>query len=174
MTMSRDSISRRSFLAVAAAPLVSAAPPAKRIPVGLELYSVRNELKQDLMGTVRAVAKAGYECVEFYSPYFDWTPGYAKDVRKLLDDLGIRCFSTHNNASSLAPENLSRAIELNQTIGSKLIVMASAGKVANLDGWKAVAERLNHGARHVRRARQTVVVERFEDDGPGGIRRLRR
>lgn len=149
--ISRDSFSRRSFLALAgAAPLASAAARAKHIPIGIELYSVRNELKEDLMGTVRAVAKMGYEGVEFYSPYFEWTAGYAKEVRKLLDDLGIRCYSTHNSAKSFTPENLPRAIELNQTIGSKYIVMASAGKVENLDGWKAVAERLNEAADKLR------------------------
>jgi sugar phosphate isomerase/epimerase len=145
--MAPKSVSRRSFLAVAAAaPLASAAPQGKRIPVGLELYSVREELKQDLMGTVRGVAKMGYEVVEFYAPYFRWTDAYAKDVRKLLDDLGIRCLSTHNDSQSFTPENLSRAIELNQIIGSKFIVMASAGKVQGLDGWKTVAERLNQAA----------------------------
>ena len=144
---SPHSISRRSFLAVsAAASVVAASSQGKRIPVGLELYSVREELKQDLMGTVRAVAKIGYEVVEFYSPYFRWTDDYAKDVRKLLDDLGIRCLSTHNDSQSFKPESLSRAIELNQIIGSKLIVMASPGKVEGMDGWKAVADRLNQAA----------------------------
>src|SRR2546423_14032054 len=98
------------------------------------------------MGTVRGVAKMGYEDVEFYSPYFEWTPAYAKDVRKLLDDLGIRCFSTHNSATSLTSENLPHAIELNQIIGSKSIVMASAGRVQGLDGWKTVAETLDRAA----------------------------
>jgi sugar phosphate isomerase/epimerase len=145
--MARESVSRRSFLALAAAaPLASAATQGKRIPVGLELYSVREELKQDLMGTVRAVAKLGYEVVEFYAPYFRWTDAYAKDVRKLLDDLGVRCLSTHNDSQSFTPENLPRAIELNQIIGSKFIVMASAGKVQGLDGWKGVAERLDQAA----------------------------
>jgi hypothetical protein len=65
---------RRSFLAASiAAPLALAAraaarPPASKVPVGLELYSVRDVLKEDLMGTVTAVAKMGYEVVEFYSP----------------------------------------------------------------------------------------------------------
>jgi sugar phosphate isomerase/epimerase len=145
--MARKSVSRRSFLALAAAtPLASAAPQGKRIPIGLELYSVREELKQNLMGTVRDVAKMGYEAVEFYAPYFRWTDAYAKDVRKLLDDLGIRCLSTHNDSQSFTPENLPRAMELNQIIGSKLIVMASAGRVQGLDGWKAVAGRLNQAA----------------------------
>lgn len=140
-------LSRRSFLALTTVMRIpSHASKDKHIPVGLELYSVREELKQDLMGTVRSVAKMGYEDVEFYSPYFDWTVNYAKQVRNLLDDLGIRCLSTHNDAGAFNPENLSRAIELNQIIGSKFIVMASAGSVRGLDGWKKVAERLNRAA----------------------------
>ncbi len=91
------------------------------------------------MGTVVAVAKMGYEGVEFYAPYFDWTPGYAKQVRKVLDDSGIRCFSTHNGAKSFTDENLPHAIEINQIIGSKFIIMASAGPVQGIDGWKKVA-----------------------------------
>ena len=114
----------------------------KDVPVGLELYSVRTELQKDLKGTVTAVAKAGYQVVEFYSPYLDWTPDTAKDVRKLLDDLGIKCHSTHNNGPSFTDDGLKKAIELNQIIGSKYIIMASAGKVTGVDGWKAVGDRL--------------------------------
>ena len=141
--------SRRAFLAASAASLACAANK-KAIPVGLELFSVRTELKQDLMATVRAVAKMGYDGVEFFSPYFDWTPQYAKDVRKLLDDTGIRCFSTHNGPKSFTAEGLPRAIELNQTIGSKLIIMASAGRVQGLDGWKTVAGTLSHAAEELK------------------------
>jgi len=133
-------ITRRSFVALAGTAL--AAPPRKHVPIGLELYSVRDELKADLMGTVRAVAQMGYECVEFYSPYYDWTPDYAKQVRKLLDELKIRCHSTHNSFRGLTAEGLPKAIELNQIIGSKHIVMASPGRIENLDSWKRVAETL--------------------------------
>src|SRR5215510_13269416 len=144
---SHNSISRRSFLALAgAAPLTFAAAKPKHVPIGLELYSVRDELAKDLMSTVRAVAKMGYEVVEFFSPYYQWTTDYAKEVRKLLDDLNIRCLSTHNSANVFTPEGLQKAIDLNQIIGSKSIVMASAGKVEGLDGWKGVAERLMQAA----------------------------
>jgi len=125
---------------------MSAAIRGQRIPVGLELYSVRDQLKEDLPGTLRAVAKMGYEGVEFFAPYFDWTPDYAKEVKRLLDELHLRCLSTHNSARSFAPDNLGRAIELNQALGSKFIIMASAGRVEGLDGWKAVAENLNRAA----------------------------
>ena len=124
----------------------SALPRAKRLPIGLELYSVLDELAKDLMGTVRAVAKQGYEVVEFYSPYFQWTPEYARDVRKLLDELNIKCLSTHNNRSGLEGDGLKKAIELNQIIGSKTIVMASAGRTETRDDWKIVAETLTHAA----------------------------
>jgi sugar phosphate isomerase/epimerase len=114
----------------------------KDVPVGLELYSVRNELMKDLKGTVTAVARMGYTVVEFYAPYFEWTPEAAKDVRKLLDDLGIQCRSTHNGPASFTAEGLKKAIELNRTIGSKYIIMSSAGRVEGLDGWKALADRM--------------------------------
>jgi sugar phosphate isomerase/epimerase len=144
---SLSSISRRSFLALAgAAPLAIAASKVKQVPVGLELYSVRDELAKDLMGTVRAVAKMGYKVVEFYSPYYQWTADYAKEVRKLLDDLKIRCLSTHNSSDALAPEGIQKAIELNQILGAKYIVMASAGRVEGIDGWKGVAERLTQAS----------------------------
>jgi sugar phosphate isomerase/epimerase len=146
-----DSISRRSFLALAAAaPLAFGAQRSKQIPVGIELFSVRDELAKDLMGTVRAVAKMGYEVVEFFSPYYQWTPEYAKEVRKLLDDLGIRCLSTHNGANVFAPDALGKAIELNKILGAKYIVMASPGRVAGPDGWKGVADRLSQAAEKLR------------------------
>jgi sugar phosphate isomerase/epimerase len=149
--MAQQRVSRRSLLigagaAAAAGAFQTRAAAAKRLPVGLELYSVRDQLAKDLMGTVRAVAGMGYEVVEFYSPYFQWTPEYARDVRKLLDELNVRCLSTHNGRNALEPEGLKKAIELNQILGSKTIVMASPGRAQTQDDWKQVAEILTHAA----------------------------
>jgi sugar phosphate isomerase/epimerase len=116
---------------------------SKHIPIGLELYSVRADLQKDLMGTVRGVAQMGYECVEFYAPYYDWTIDYAKQVRNELDTLGIHCYSTHNSPDSFQPDGIAKAVELNQALGSRYIVLASPGDVADLDGWKRVADLLN-------------------------------
>jgi sugar phosphate isomerase/epimerase len=171
--MSFHSISRRSFLAAAAAaPLATAVAQqhktGTKVPVGLELYSVRNELGKDLSGTVTAVAKMGYQVVEFYSPYFSWTPAEAKEVRKLLDDLGIKCNSTHNGPNAFGGDGIAKAIELNNIIGAKYVVMASAGRVNGLDGWKGVADTLSaasekfrpaglHGGYHNHQAEFTPV-----------------
>src|ERR1044072_4661852 len=101
MTPNPASMSRRRFVstagaAVIAAPMFAQAAsaastekisPATRSPdgagkkpyIGLELYSVRGELQRDLPGTLRAVAKMGYQVAEFFSPYVSWTFAYAKD-----------------------------------------------------------------------------------------------
>jgi sugar phosphate isomerase/epimerase len=121
-------------------------------PVGLELYSVRDALMKDLTGTVRAVAKMGYQVVEFYSPYYSWTPQAATDIRKLMDDLGIRCPSTHNDSRAFTPDGLAKAIELNQILGSRYVVLAGPGQVTGLDGWKSVSDRLNAAAETLKAA----------------------
>jgi sugar phosphate isomerase/epimerase len=157
----RVSLSRRNFLAISAAiPAAiaarvsvngSAAEPAtpepagtRKRPIGLELYSVRGELARDLPNTLKTVAKFGYEAVEFYSPYFKWKPAYAKDVRTQMEDLGLRCYSTHNGFESFTPgDNLAHAIELNQILGTRYLVLASApGGTKGVDGWKNLCEKL--------------------------------
>lgn len=157
-----DPISRRNFLAVSAVvpsamvagsfgrgALAAEAEPAapasaKKYPIGLELYSVRTELARDLPNTLRNVSKIGYEVVEFFAPYYDWSLPYAKTVRSQMDDLGLRCYSTHNHIESFTPgEKMAKAIELNQILGSKLLVMASAPqKTEGLESWKSLCGQL--------------------------------
>jgi len=153
--MASASFSRRSFLstgvstalAVSAASSLTAAAKGKKIPLGLELYSVRDVLEKDLMGTVRTVAKQGWEVFEFYSSYFSWTTDYAKQVRALLDEVGVKCLSTHNGAESFDGAGIQKAIDLNSILGSKTIVLAHPGKtITTVDGWKEVAAKLNAGA----------------------------
>jgi sugar phosphate isomerase/epimerase len=155
------SLSRRNFLAIsgvipaaiavqfstsdsAAEPATPEPAGAKKYPIGLELYSVRGELGRDLPNTLKTVAKFGYEVVEFYSPYFKWTPPYTKDVRAQMDDLGLRCYSTHNGFESFTPgEKIAHAIELNQILGTRYVVLASApGRNSGVDGWKKLCEQL--------------------------------
>jgi sugar phosphate isomerase/epimerase len=142
--MPRHPLSRRSFLAFSAMLPLALSPRARAsIPVGLELYSVRNELKKDPEATVRAVAQMGFQGVEFYAPYFEWSETQTKEMRKLLDDLGIRCFSTHNDSSYLGKEKIGRARDMNLLLGSKYVVLAWSDPKPGLDGWKQVADSLN-------------------------------
>ena len=154
--MTSSFLSRRSFLALSAMlPWALRARASAPIPVGLELYSVREALKRDPAGTVRAVAQMGYECVEFYAPYFDWNENETKQMKKLMDDLGIHCFSTHNDAVSFKSENLERARDRNLILGSKYIVLSSSAEKTTLDAWKELADSLN------------VIADKLE---PSGLR----
>jgi len=158
-------LTRRSFLAFSAAlPWAFAANSDRKVPIGLELYSVREALKQDLEGTVRAVAKLGYECVEFYAPYFDWTASQAKQMRKLLDDLGVRCFSTHNDQSYFGADKIAHARELNSILGAKYVVMASSRPKPGLDGWKEIADQLNSAAEQLASAGLTPGYHNHEPE----------
>src|SRR5947199_318657 len=134
--MAPGPLSRRSFLAFAAMlPWAFNSRKSGKIPVGLELYSVREELKKDPEGTVRAVAQMGYQCVEFYAPYFDWTENQTKQMRKVLDDLNVRCYSTHNDQAYFARDKINRARDLNLILGTKYVVWAYSEAKGNLDAW---------------------------------------
>jgi sugar phosphate isomerase/epimerase len=156
--MKTHCLSRRSFLAaLGTAPLVPAALAAelrarKKIPIGIQMYSVRDDEKRDLMGTLKGLREMGYECVEFWAPYFDWTTERAKEVRKQLDDLGLRCYSNHTGVKHFADEHLPHVIELNHILGSRYVVMAHAGPQANLDGWRRTADVLATTAPKLRQA----------------------
>ena len=140
-------VSRRAFIAISATlPWALQARAAGSIPIGLELYSVREELKKDPEATVRAVGQMGYQCVEFYAPYFEWSEAQTKQTRKILDELGIHCFSTHNDSSYLTAENISKARDMNLILGCKYVVMSSSKPKPGLDGWKEIADSLNFAA----------------------------
>ncbi len=145
-------VSRRFFLGVSAAlpwalrGIASGLAKPSSIPVGLELYSVRDELQKDPEGTVRAVAQMGYQAVEFYAPYYDWDHAQAKQMRKLLDELGIHCYSTHNNEDFFSPAKIEHARDLNLILGSRYMVQAWSDPKPNPDDWKKVAENLNAAA----------------------------
>ncbi|MBQ7384237.1 MAG: sugar phosphate isomerase/epimerase [Clostridia bacterium] len=61
------------------------------LPVAVQVYSVRNEAKSDLLGTLRKIKEMGYDGVEFAGLY-----GYAPaDIKKMCDELGLVPISAH-------------------------------------------------------------------------------
>jgi sugar phosphate isomerase/epimerase len=99
-------------------------PARKRIPVGLQLYSVRADGKKDLPGVLRAVAAMGYDGVEF-AGYYDRT---AEELRKLLDDNKLKCCGTHTALDTLADEAFEKTVAFNKTIGNCYLIVPSLPK----------------------------------------------
>ena len=111
------------------------------LPMGLQLYSIREECARDLPGSLKAVRKMGYDGVEFAGYY-----GYsATDLRRMLDDNGLKCCGTHTGFTSLLDDELPRTIEYNQTLGNPyLIVPALPEKYRDSNAaWIKVAQQFN-------------------------------
>ncbi len=157
--------SRRAFLktsgALAAASLIGAdrlAAPSK-LPVGLQLYSVRNLLPKDFQGTLNQLSTAGYKEVEA-AGYFDKT---AADFGNSLQKAGLKCISTHHTLTQLKTQ-LDQLIEYGQALGLEYIICSWAGVhrdpnrtgELNLDDWRYVADQFNAIGQKVKSAGMTV------------------
>lgn len=94
------------------------------IPIGLQLYSVREDCKRDLPGTLAAVAKMGYDGVEF-AGYHDRP---ADELRRMLDDLGLACCGTHIGMATLLGDELEPTIEFNRMLGNRYLILPSMPK----------------------------------------------
>jgi len=124
---------------------------AKTYPIGLEMFSVRREQQRDQLATLTAVSKMGYQVVEFFAPYLGWTIPHAKEVRTQLDDLGLRCYSTHNPSSALLnAETMAKAIEINQVLGARHIIMASPPpNTSSAEDWTRVSGQLTEASKQL-------------------------
>jgi sugar phosphate isomerase/epimerase len=108
--------------------------------IGLQLYTVRRELKQDFEGTLRKVAALGITEVEF-TDYFGQKP---EQIKKLLKSLKITSPSAHISTETLR-KGLSQAIEDAKTIGHQYLVLGwlPEEERKSLDDYKRLVELIN-------------------------------
>ena len=121
--------SRRNFLKISAGTAalcaagfelpVWAEPNAKKIPLALQLYSLRDDAPKDLPGIIEQVAKMGYQGVEF-AGYHGRT---AKELRKILDGNGLKCCGTHTGLNTITGDALKGTVEFNATLGNKFLIV---------------------------------------------------
>lgn len=90
-----------------------------KIPIGLQLYSVREDCAKDLPGVLKAVAKMGYVGVEF-AGYHGHTP---KDLKMMLDDLGLQCCGAHVGIQALQGDELAKSIAFHRTLGNRFLIV---------------------------------------------------
>lgn len=88
--------------------------------IALQLYTVRETLKKDFVGTLEEVAKIGYRGVELAGNMGGHT---AKELRRLLDDLGIQVVSGHVGMDALG-NGLERLLEDYVTLGAGYVGVA--------------------------------------------------
>ena len=160
-------ISRRTFLkeSVAAVALSASSQnlvplhaASLALPLGLQLYSVRDLLPKDYDGTLRHIASLGYREVEA-AGFYDHT---AAQVKKSMQDAGLHCVSAHYPYGQLAP-NLDQVLQYAHDLGLEYIICSSPGakdssrpagahKVLALDDWRWNADQFNRIGEKVKKA----------------------
>jgi sugar phosphate isomerase/epimerase len=125
MNISRRDLLKRgagaaAFCLTGGAKLAHAKPRDKKIPIGLQLYSVRHACQKDLPPVLEAVAKMGYAGVEF-AGYYGRT---ADELRKLLDQNGLKCCGTHIRLDTLQGDALAGTVEFNKTLGNPYLIVS--------------------------------------------------
>jgi sugar phosphate isomerase/epimerase len=165
-------------------PLIHAQPARWADRLGLQVYTVRDQLAKDFEGTLAKVAQAGYKEVELFGSLGDRS---AKEVRAILDRVGLEASSTH---IAVAPgEDLDRQLDDYATIGHRYTAVRigparsgpgsapsgprPAAPPNTVDRWKRQAEALNQVGlagkkRGIRALLHNHVIE-FEPIGGAGI-----
>ena len=127
-----------------------AANRADAIPIGFQLYTVRGEFARDVPDTLKTLGQAGYKGVEFWG--YGGTPNVyqqysAAQLRKLLDEHGLKCCGMHLELKALARDNLQRTIENSQVLGNEYLNVAAAkDKMGSEDAIAELAALLNEAA----------------------------
>src|SRR6266850_3481726 len=137
-------------LSVAPSLCMAKEPQTEKIPIGFQLYTVRGDFARDVPGTLNKLSQIGYKAVEFWA-YAGTANVYqrysAKDLRKILDDCGLKCCGMHIDLKALAKENLPVTIETNRELGSQYLNVAAAkDKMASEKGIGELADLLNERA----------------------------
>jgi sugar phosphate isomerase/epimerase len=156
--MSIHAMNRRTFLetatTVGATALLSgklgwAVADHKINKIGVELYTVRDQMKEDFDGTIAKVAQIGYKEVEF-AGYFGRTP---QQVRAVLDKNGLTAPSTHVQYDEL-DEKFPAVIEASKTIGMSYIVCPWIPEELRKspDIWKRASEKFNRCGEQTKKA----------------------
>lgn len=112
-----------------------------KIPLGLQLYSVREDAAKDLAGVLKRVGQMGYDGVEFAGYY-----GHsAADVRKMLDDNGLQCCGGHLGLDTLLGDALPATVEFQQTLGNQYLIVPglAANRTATKAAWLETAHIMN-------------------------------
>ena len=112
-----------------------------QIPIALQLYSIREACQEDFPGTLKAVAEMGYEGVDFAGYY-----GYdAAEIRKMLDDLGLRVAGCHTALTTLMGDQLKETVEFNRILGNRYLIMPGLPEErrSSRAAWRETAELFN-------------------------------
>lgn len=147
MTTRRDLLLGLGAAALSTAlprPSSAAVPRRHGLMVGVQLYTLRAEMRRDPEGTLTRIAQLGFADVEWWGN-FGRSPA---QLRALLDGHRLRTTAAHIDPADLAPDRLGALLETAQAMGhEQLIVAWTPPAERTVDGWKRLAARLTEAGR---------------------------
>jgi sugar phosphate isomerase/epimerase len=86
--------------------------------IALQMFTLREELKKDFIGTLKSVSQIGYRNIELAGGGWGYS---AKELIAILDDLGLKAVSNHGSFE-LMDRNLEGQIEFTKELGIPVLV----------------------------------------------------
>jgi len=166
-------INRRNFLGKAAMGLggalafsqipkeLFAGARAAGMPVGFQTFPIRDKMGKDLSGTLKGMADLGYTFTEMCYPvdYAGIGYGFMKDmkpaeIKKIIEDNGLKCESSHFGMGGLAPDKIDATIEWAKGMGLTQMICSTfwLPKTATLNDYYTHCDQLNKAAEKIKAA----------------------
>lgn len=117
---------------------------AGKVPVGIQLYSIRTIIGEDVPGTLKALAGMGYEAIEF-AGYYDLD---GETLAGMLKDAGLTCAGAHTGLPQLQGDELEKTVAINKACGNDRLIIPGC----NLDELDNTIAQMNEAHENVRAA----------------------
>jgi sugar phosphate isomerase/epimerase len=148
------------------------------MPIGCQTYPVRTMLAADFPGTIRTLADAGFQSIELCSPWVykefsELTKYSGKELRGMLNDMGVRCESAHFGLKELRENQAARvAWALDMGMTQMAVASLSGPKNPTMDDVKRAADDYNKIGEQAQKAgiQQALHNETFETSMVGDKR----
>ena len=121
------------------------------LPIGCQTWPVRNMIAKDFPGTLKQLAAAGFQSIEMCSPVGYADSGFgglrnhsAKEIRKMIQDAGLTCVSSHFSLDELRKDQDSRIAWAREMGMTQMLVASLDGpKHPTMDDVKRAADEYN-------------------------------
>ncbi len=133
---------KRNALALCFALAAASSQAATSPMLGVQLWSVKDEIKQDFEGTLDKLAKLGFQGVEFAGEFGKYKADPA-GLHAFLRKKGLQCAGAHMHVDQLNDANFKATTEFYKTLGCNRLIISMDARGASKEGSAELAKELS-------------------------------
>ena len=131
------------------------------MPIGFQSWTIKDQLSIDFPGTLKMMADQGYKLIEMCSPkgyekigFGAFTKMKTSDIRKTIEDAGMKCPSCHFGAAEFNDENIDDRIQFAKDMGMTQMICSTfwLPKTATIKDYLVAADKLNKAGEKIKKA----------------------